>query len=235
MPTNKRTISASTKASGSGSSRSNSTGSSVSVGVVVPTERATVEEDEVEHFEDVFADATPVAASKRPKPHPRAQESTRPNKRRFRFVLPESPNPESAAPSRPKGKGKEKEKARSVSSRSSTATAEDTDEGEVGGARKSLRRSRALDFPHAGERVEVPWLREDEVLAPPVKKGTNRVVELIELSGSDEDETPAPVKALFRPTIQIKATTRPTKENSTGISRGMAKVADVSIIDLDSD
>ena len=224
---NKRTISASTKASGSGSSRSNSTGSAVSVGVVVATNRATVEE-EVESFEDVFADTTPVAASKRPKRHPKAQESTKSNMKPFRFVLPESLNPESCAHAPPKPKGKEKKKVRPASSASSTATAEDTDEGDEGGVRK---KSRALDSPRAGERVELSWLRAEDALAPPVKKGHNRVVELVELYDSDEDEALAPVKFLLKPTINKKK----SKENARGISRGKAKVADLSIIDLDSD
>ena len=224
---NKRTISASTKASGSGSSRSNSTGSAVSVGVAVAANRATVEE-EVESFEDVFADTTPVAASKRPKPHPKAQESTTSNMKPLRFVLPESPNPERCAPAPSKPRGKEKKKARSASSASSTATAEDTDEGDEGGVRK---KSRALDSPWAGDRVELLGLRAEDALAPPVKKGHNRVIELVELYDSDEDEALAPEKFLFKPTINKKK----SKENARGISRGKAKVADLSIIDLDSD
>ena len=228
---NKRTISASTKASGSGSSRSNSTGSAVSA---FPTGRATVEEDEVESFEDVFADATPVAISKRPKHHPKTQESTMSNTKPFRFVLPESPNPEGCVPSKPNGKRKGKGNVRSASSSSSTATAEDTDEGEEAGVRKSLPKSRGMDAPRAEELMGLPWLRAEEALVPPVKKANNRVVDLIELSDSDSDEAPAPVEAFFKPTIKINATTR-SKENAEGGSTGKARIADLSIIDLDSD
>ena len=61
MQANMRTISASPKTNVSGSSRSNSTGSAGSVGATAPKGWATIEEDEVESFEDLFADARPVA------------------------------------------------------------------------------------------------------------------------------------------------------------------------------
>ena len=231
IPTNMRTISTSTKASGSGSSRSNSTGSAPSVGAIVPKTWATTE-DEVESFEDVFADATPVATSKRPKPHPQARDSTISNAKPFRFIPPESPpqKPDLArrAPPKPKGKGK----ARRASSRSSTATAENTDEGEEGGVRKSARKSPALDSPSAGERVR---LGGRELLAPPARKGNSKIDDLIELSDSEEDEPLAVVWTLVKPRIEMKSTTTSRTENTKGVSKTKPKVADVSVIDLDSD
>ena len=168
-----RTISASTKASESGSSRSNSTGSAGSVVATAPLGSATIEEDEVESFEDLFVDARPVATSNRSKLHREAQESTISNMKPFRFVLPESSTPEPGpgryAPPRPKGRGKER--ARSASSRSSTATAEDTDESDEGGVRKRSRQSRALVSPTAEVREKVPPLGAQGLLVLPSRKG----------------------------------------------------------------
>ncbi len=237
MPTNVRTISASTKASGSGSSRSNSTGSGASVGATVPKGRATMEEDGVESFEDLFADARPLDTSKRPKPQRKAQESTMSNVKPFRFVLPESPTPEPDLGRRapPKPRTKAKERARPASSRSSTATAEDTDESEEGGARKRSRQSRALEPPGAEEWVGVTPLEARGPLVLPSRKGGSKVADLIELSDSEEEGTQATVQTLVKPTSKTKATSMSATETAKGVSKTKPKIADVSIIDLDSD
>jgi hypothetical protein len=223
MPTNVRTISASTKASGSGSSRSNSTGSASSVGAIVRRVGLLMEDDEVESFEDVFADTYTCCYKQTTQTSPQGTRKYDVQWKPFRFVLPESPipepDPESRAPSKAKGKGKER--ARSASSRSSTATAEDTDEGEEGGVRKSSRRSRALDSPCAGERVGLLRLGARELLAPPARKGWNKTVDLIELSDSEEGEP--------------RATSASRTKNTNGVSKIKPNVADVSVIDLDSD
>ena len=226
MPTNIRTISATTKASGSGTSRTNSTGSAASVGVIVTKGWATMEKDEVENFEDLFEDATPIATSTRPKPQRKAQESTISNVKPFRFVCPESPTPAPDLGRRapPKPRTKRKERARSASSRGSTATAEDTDEGEEERAWKSSRQSQALEFPSAEEWVEVTPLGARELLALPSRKGGRKIADLIEISDSEEEGIRATVH-------KPKSTT----ETAKGVSKNKPKIADVSIIDLDSD
>jgi hypothetical protein len=238
MPVNKRTTSASTKASGSGSSRSNSTGSASSG---LPMRWPTIDHDEVESFEDVFADSTPVATSNRPKPHTKGQEGTMSNGKRFHFVLPDSPTPGAGPESHAlsKLKGKRKERARPSSSRSATATAEDTDEGKEGGVRGFSRKSYALDSPRAGGRVELPHLGAGDVLAPPTRKvkGKFEVIDLIDLSDSDGKDAPVLVRTLVKPTIKPrpKAVTELRIENVKGVSSGKVKIVDMNVIDLDSD
>jgi len=238
IQTNMRTISASTKASESGSSRTNPTGpaaSAASAGTIVTKGRATME-DEVESFEDLFVDTRPVDKSNRPKPPRKAQESTMTNVKPFRFVLPESPSPEPdpgrRAPTKPKGKGKERARAR-ARSRSSTATVEDTDEAEEGGVKKRSRQSPVLVSP--GAELEVPPPGTRELLIPPSRRGESKIVDCIELSDSDEGETPAIVQTLVKPTIKRKAKTTSRTENAKGVSAIKPKIADVSIIDLASD
>jgi hypothetical protein len=234
MPTNMRTISTSTKASESGSSRSNSSRSAASVGGIVPKGSATMEEDEVESFEDLFVDARPVATRNRPKPHLKVQESTVSNVKTFRLPTPES-NPGRRAPPKPTGKGEGKERARSASSRSSTATAEDTDEDEGGGVRKRSRQSRALDSPRAELWEEVPPLGARDLRVLPSRRGESKKVDLIELTDSEDDGTPAIVQTLVKPTININAKTTSRTENVKGMSKPKPNIADVSIIDLVSD
>ena len=237
VPTNMRTISASTKVSGSGSSRSNSTRSAASVSVIVPKGRTIMEEDEVESFEDLFDDDRPIDTRKRPKPQHKAQEGTISNAKPFRFVLPESPTPEPAlgrhAP--PKPRTKAKERTRPAPSHSSTATAEDTDDSEEGGARKRSRQSPALEFPGTEEWVEVTPLGARRPLALSSKEGGSKSVDLIELSDSEEEGTPALVQTLVKPASKAKATSSSATETAKGVSSIKPKIADVSIIDLDSD
>ena len=232
-----RTIYASTKASESGSSRSNSTAPAASVGATTMKGWATIEEDEVESFEDLFADARPVATSHRSKPHREAQESTVSNTKPFRFVLPESSTPEPGqgrySPPGPNGKGKER--ARSASSRSSTATAEDTDESDEGGVRKRSRQSRALVPPSAEVREKVRPLGAQELLILPSRKGESEIIDLTELSDSEDDETRVIVQTLIKPTIKTKTKTTTSTGNARGVSKIKPNIADVSIIDLDSD
>ena len=236
MPTNMRTISASTKASGSGSSRTNSTGSAGSAGAIVSKGWATME-DEVESFEDVFVDPGPVAKSNQPKPHRKAQESTMTNVRPCRFILPELPTsePDLARRAPPRPKVKRKERAWAASSGSPIATAEDTDETAEGGAKKRARQSPVLVSPSAELWEEVPLPGAREPLDLPSRRGESKIVDCIDLSDSEEDETRASVQTLVKPTIKMQAKTTARTEDVGCVSAIKPKIADVSIIDLASD
>ena len=237
MPTNTRTISASTKASESESSRTNPTGPAASAGAIVSKGRATMEEDEMESFEDLFVDTRPVAKSNQPEPHRKAQERTTPNVKPCRFVLPEFPtsDPDPGRRAPPQQKGKRKERAWAASSRSSPATAEDTDEAEDGGAKRRARQSPVLVSPSAELREGVPPLRARELLVLPSRRGESKIVDCIELSDSEEDETRAIVPTLIKPTIKMQAKTTSWTENVGYVSTMKPKIADVSIIDPTSD
>ena len=81
----------------------------------------------------------------------------------------------------------------------------------------------------------MPPLGNQELLVLPSRKGESDIIDLTELSESEDDETRGIVQTLVKPTIKIKAKTTSKTGNAKGVSKIKPKIADVSIIDLDSD